>query len=82
MPLYVEYDKTNGMVQRVITADTLPINVAYLAYQELPDGLEVDLSLPIKEITDAIMQWKNQQNKKQQVPTPSTKEEKPVIIEV
>lgn len=61
MPLYLEYDKTNGVIKRIITADTLPINVAYLAYQEIPENIEIDTSLSIDEVLKLIVEFKKEQ---------------------
>lgn len=61
MPIYLEYDKIDGSVKRVLTAETLPINVAYLAYQEIPDSVEIDTSLHINEIIQKIINVKNEQ---------------------
>ena len=55
MPVYLEYDKTDGSIKRVITANTLPANVAYLAYQEVPKDIQIDTSLNINEIMVKIM---------------------------
>lgn len=58
MPVYLEYDKTNGKITKILTSDSLPVNVAYLAYQEVPDNIFIDTSLTINEITEKIMSLK------------------------
>ena len=80
MPVYLEYDKTNGKVKRILTAETIPANVAYLAYQEIPEGIEIDMSLHIEEILKNIISLKRtKDNIKQQE---NNKIEEPEIIEV
>lgn len=54
MPVYLEYDKTNGKITKILTADSLPANVAYLAYQEIPDNVFIDTSSNIREIIEKI----------------------------
>ena len=79
MPLYIEYDKTDGSVKRLLTADTLPANIAYLAYQEIPEDLEIDMSLDIKDIIGKIMEVKKDKSETQ---IPKINEDEPEIIEV
>jgi hypothetical protein len=54
MPVFLEYDKTSSEIRRIITADEPPQQVAYLAYQQVPDGVEIDLSMRLPDILDVI----------------------------
>ena len=56
MPAYIEFDKTNKKIRRIITADEAPVPVAYLSYQEIPDGLEIDLNDSFEDIMKAILE--------------------------
>ena len=77
MPLYLEYDKTDGSIKRIFSADTLPTNVAYLAYQEIPEGITIDTSLNIKEVVQQLIEHKQEKQEKQEAP-----KEGPVVIEI
>ena len=79
MSMYLEYDKTNGKIIRVLTADNLPNNVAYLAYQEIPEGVEVNTSLNINEAIQIIIDHKNNQKI---ISQQNIDNESPEIIEV
>lgn len=79
MPMYLEYDKISGEIKRILTADSLPANVAYLAYQEIPEGLEINTSLHINEIVAQIMLLKNN---KEVVSAQSVENNEIEIIEV
>lgn len=54
MPTFLEYDRTSSEIRRIITADEPPPPVAHLAYQQVPDGIEVDLSMKLTEILEEI----------------------------
>jgi hypothetical protein len=83
MPLFLEYDKTNRKIVRILTADNLPVNVAYLAYQEVPEGIEIDASMTINEALDIIMKHSNEVKVKiQEVPpTEPINESAPIFVE-
>lgn len=83
MPLYIEYDKTDGSVKRVLSADALPQNIAYLAYQEIPEDVEIDISINIKDIMDIIMQSSNKNEvSSSSIPETSKTTTGPIVIEV
>jgi hypothetical protein len=81
MPLYIEYDKTDGSIKRLLTAESLPVNIAYLAYQEIPEGVNLDMSLKINDIINIIVQNKNNEEKDINK-TLNNNNEEPEIIEV
>lgn len=79
MPIYLEYDKITKKIKKVLNAETLPQDVAYLSYQEIPEGVNVDLSMDIDEVINIIMQSKIKQQEQKK---DENIEEKPVVIEV
>lgn len=40
MPVFLEYDKTNGKITRVLSAPQRPQDAMHLAYQEIPSEAE------------------------------------------
>lgn len=82
MPLFIEYDKTNGVIKRVLTSDNTPANIAYLAYQEIPEGIEIDMSLNIKEVVNKLMIEKNKQENIDKPESYDKENNEPEIIEV
>ena len=54
MPTFLEHDRTSSEVRRIITADETPEQVAHLVYQQVPEGVEIDLTMSIEEILGII----------------------------
>ena len=54
MSTFLEYDRTNLKIVRIITADELPFRVAHLEYIQVPEGVEIDLSMKITDVMQAI----------------------------
>lgn len=79
MPIYLEYDKITKKIKKVLTSDSFPQDIAYLSYQEIPEGVNIDLSMNIDEIVNMIMESKTiqQEQKKDE-----NIEENPIVIEV
>jgi hypothetical protein len=79
MPIYLEYDKITKKIKKVLNADVLPQDIAYLSYQEIPEGISIDLSMNIDEIVNVIMEYKVQQQEQKK---DENIQESPVVIEV
>mgnify|MGYP001388107511 CR=1 FL=1 len=79
MPIYLEYDKITKKIKKVLNADVLPQDIAYLSYQEIPEGISIDLSMNIDEIVNVIMEYKVQQQEQKK---DENIQENPVVIEV
>jgi len=82
MPLFLEYDKTNGIIKRILTSDETPTNIAYLAYQEIPEEIEIDLSLNIEEVIKKLMIEKNEKKSINPDKIENDDNKEPEIIEV
>jgi hypothetical protein len=83
MPLFLEYDKTNRKIVRIFTANALPMNVAYLAYQEVPEDVAIDVSLTIDEALEIIVKHSGESKVKvQEVRPVADNEYVPVFVEV
>lgn len=55
MPTIIEYDKTNGKIIRIFSAEHRPPDVAHLSYQTIPlDSPAIDLSMSISEAMEII----------------------------
>lgn len=54
MALFLEYDKTNRKVKRIVSAEEPPVSVAHIGYQEIPEGVDVDLKMTMEEIMEII----------------------------
>lgn len=54
MPIFIEYDRTNLKAVRLITSDEPPEPAAHMIYQQIPDGMDVDLSLSMTEMLDMM----------------------------
>jgi len=69
MPLYIEYDKTDRTIKRILTADNLPQNIAYLGYQEIPANVKIDLSEKIEDVMQKIIEIKSENKEDKEKPT-------------
>ncbi len=58
MPMFIEFDKTDGKISRIFSAGDRPPDAAHLSYQVIPEGMPmIDLSLPMPEVTALIQSY-------------------------